>query len=302
MSIWRTWTVRITSIAAFVAAASTLPLAPARAADAEIQPQTARASTGDAPKQPIIIVSENRALIRLEHKYPFNPFNETVDAPCMVFRVQAATSSIEGVWITSSGIGTAKFAALSKRSCSEAGSIWTPSLVLKKLDSDGQFVGLIADVTNLAGPGLTASGNIIVGKHGEAATVVPVKVEIPPIGPVTTAFGWFVGVVIPALIAWLLSLGAVAMKKRSDDGESFSRYRYANHQSISDFFRDVYTPLRNNPNFVREVYRRLISTHILENLPSKEQRKLWYAAQANDQQQFRVQLVQAFPEFANEIG
>lgn len=270
----------------------------------------------DATAENNLVVTNNTAVVRFSpsvwDRLPLigdYTVNETV------FQIRTTTKDVSNVVITSSGLGNAVFvkdgspgtnAPVSQfaRSCPEPSWAGTPSLVLPELNV-GQEVKIRmrfpCDLIN--DPGDSLEGKILVIAPQQKLLEVPLKVQSSSVSTAYTALLAFVGIMVPALVAYSFYKMQNRWSEHRAQWAAHEKFILDNSGVLHNFFSAYYKEVveHEDHEFARKLHGEIVSKGWVATIPPREWRRLEKAFSNCSRKTIRRRLAKLFPGYRQHI-
>jgi hypothetical protein len=148
---------------------------------------------------------------------------------------------------------------------------------------------------------------LVIAEAGAATIKVPVKLATPGASSATTAFLWFLGLVLPACGAFALQQWTDRRKALHDHyqkgREQWTTVLFAERTRIAEFFNDYYKTLREKKDeeFLMELEKDLQDREWLPRMAEPLRTTLVTAFAKGDRESVVSHLAEAFPEWKSTI-
>jgi hypothetical protein len=241
--------------------------------------------------------------------------------PCTTIHLRAR-GSIAGLEVTTTGLGHAQLANVPDPSnaCNTSLSLdWRERLQLSPVGDPGMHDWVLAvspDATALASPGTAMEGQVVAFAPSVGMVAVPLKLERLPLSSALTALLWTLGVVLPALLAYVLGRAADRWNERrklaneevarqTAQAEAFAAWRQepAAQISITDVISEVGT-LIATPGVERpcaRVLKFMYERGMLAKMPSEERRQIIDVCTREERKELLDLMPLLFPELQADI-
>jgi hypothetical protein len=226
--------------------------------------------------------------------------------------VQArAGKTIEAVSIQTAGLGDATLTVSSVSPCPATATGATAQLTLGSLTPTSTRVCVFVPLALIPEADMSVKGDILVLASGFDPVAARVEIQRSP-EPSRTAFLWFIGIAVPAMVAfWLNNLAThltEARTRRRTELDAFESDKEAKSHLFRTYFEDYLPGFagKSNPEFVRGAYGELVRQGSWSRIPWKQRRRL-YRYVSNEEVtnaefgEFKKELRLLFPEWRDSI-
>jgi hypothetical protein len=274
-------------------------------------PYHARANAVATPNsRPPLIVSEYPSIVRVQNcLFVFRCGGQYVAFPLLVHAWRGRI--LQSIPVHTSGFGEALLIVVEDSPCPPAPEAGRSQLVLRLVTERSTRVCIFVPMSLIPEAGMTVKGDVIFSVPGFEPLATHIEVQRTP-QPTRTAFLWFIGVAIPAIVAfWLNNMATKfteSRTRRRTQINAFESHKDAMNASFRTYFEDYLPGFsgKNSVEFVRAAYRELVRQGSWSQIPWKERRVLdkflrQHQITNEEREAFKEQLCALFPEWQDDI-
>ena len=186
--------------------------------------------------------------------------------------------------------------------------------MLERSESIDWRISVKLDTSSLLADGTSIDGQILVSTDGGRAIGIPLKVERLPMAPVVTALTWFVGIVVPAWLAyWLARLSEARIDRKKHEAERVEAERKREEdflvwrqdpksvELLDEFFGQQLPAAGGLRHPCTTLFDWMHSHSMLAKIPPAEFEALIETCRIDDRPGFLDQLQMLFPERRDQI-
>jgi len=251
-----------------------------------------------APNSISILISGNPSSVRLERPL----FGSPIYPPCILFRVTALRAS-PTLRITTVGLGASQVAEASGNACpARDGEHWRSQLPVSLLGRETRLMALKVD-PRLARSEDLADGQIVVFDWAGGRESASIKIGATKTSALFTAFQWFLGLLVPAIIAFALGQLAIKLQKRRSERETFDAFRELQAAKIAKACAELSVAFASNMDHPGQfAYQVLLQNGVLDSLPAPERRTLTRYCRKDDKTGIVVEMHRHFPSCRDSLS
>jgi hypothetical protein len=251
------------------------------------------------PQLPVSVLGGS-SIVRFDNDWFGNVNNPLT---CRTVTIKSTADALKAVEFSSVGVGKVSFYSGGFATCPTSDPAWTESLDVPLQIGHPQSVSMRFSSEELLAPGISLQGKIMIWADHYQRIELPIKLERLGQPSYLKSLGWFVGVLVPSVIGFLIGLATNYLKSRYDDATAFAKYRYTNHAVLDTFFNNHYQEYKKGrpADFCSSVFNKMMVEDIMLNLPTVTQKEVLKKARHSDRDGLIWTLKRLFPEWSELI-
>jgi hypothetical protein len=275
------------------------------AASLVVAGRSAAARVPDRPEAPAkVVVTGLPPLIELE------PNLMGADrAKCVAAVVLVVSRQKQRVVLSSAGLGPTTFApGSSAAGLCDARVGREPTMTLENVGTEGSRIQVVIPASAFPRSTDVMEGRIVAMTGRDSVAEFPLKLRRMPATTFETAASWFAGLLIPSVVAAVISylafIGQQWWTARSAARAEFAKYKFENDKDMRSLFHNVLVKVGADESvqtFSERAIKELRDKGALAKMPLKRRKRFLEELAGEDKSAIRNALLREFPEYRADV-